>query len=145
MELECSGSGTGFLALISDGVSRAIRGEKIYTNIDVLLRNASTTPTINRNTWAVRVAEENNLSLKNSVWEPSAKPSNPPKGQSHEDKRIMIRLGHDYEAIKADPFLLRQQIQSLIPDPFLVSDAWQAPSGIAILVPTPAKVATLLQ
>lgn len=146
MEIECPGSGTDFLALISDGVSRAIRGEKIYTNIDVLLRNASTTPTNNnRNTWAARAAGGNNLSINNSVWGPPAKPSNPPRGQSHEDRRIMIRLGHDHEARKAEPFLLRQQIQSLIPDPSLVSDAWQAPSGIAILAPTPAKAATLLQ
>ncbi|KHJ32239.1 hypothetical protein EV44_g4238 [Erysiphe necator] len=145
MELECPGLGTGFLALMSDGVSRAIRGEKIYTNIDVLLRNASTPPSNNRNTWAARAARGNNLSLNNSVWGPPAKPSNPPRGQSFEDRRIMIRLEHDHEAHKAESFLLRQQIQSLISDPSLVSDAWQALSGIAILAPTPAKAATLLQ
>ncbi|KHJ33435.1 hypothetical protein EV44_g4304 [Erysiphe necator] len=144
IDLECPESGTGFLALISDVVSRVIRGEKIYTNIDIILRNASTTPSNNRNTWAARAARGNNLSLNNSVWGPPAKPSNPPRGQSFEDRRILIRLGHDHEARKAELFLLRQQIQSLIPDPSLVSDAWQAPSGIAILAPTPAKAATLL-
>ncbi|POS81690.1 hypothetical protein EPUL_006417, partial [Erysiphe pulchra] len=57
----------------------------------------------------------------------------------------MIRLGKDHESRKTDPFLLRQQIQSLIPDSSLVADAWHTPSGIAILAPTPAKAAAILQ
>ncbi|KHJ33039.1 putative effector protein [Erysiphe necator] len=57
----------------------------------------------------------------------------------------MIRLEHDHEARKTKPFLLRQQLQSLLPNPSLVADAMQVPSGIAILAPTPAKAAEILQ
>ncbi|KHJ33302.1 hypothetical protein EV44_g4794 [Erysiphe necator] len=57
----------------------------------------------------------------------------------------MIRLGKDHEARKPDFLLIRQQIQQLIPDSTLVSDAWHAPSGIKILASTPAKAAAILQ
>ncbi|POS81761.1 hypothetical protein EPUL_005927, partial [Erysiphe pulchra] len=57
----------------------------------------------------------------------------------------MIRLDKDHEARKVDTFLVQQQIQKLIPDPSLVCDVWHAPSGIAILAPTPAKAAAILQ
>ncbi|KHJ31787.1 putative effector protein [Erysiphe necator] len=75
---------------------------------------------------------------------PPQKPS-PPQGQGREDRRVMIRLRKDHEVRKTDSFLLRQQIQKLIPDPTLVSDAWHAPSGITILAPSPAKAAAILQ
>ncbi|POS87980.1 hypothetical protein EPUL_000235 [Erysiphe pulchra] len=57
----------------------------------------------------------------------------------------MIRLDKDHEARKVDTFLLRQQIQKPIPDSSLVCDVWHASSGIAILTPTPAKAAAILQ
>lgn len=57
----------------------------------------------------------------------------------------MIRLSQDHEARKSDFFLLRQKIQKLIPDSTLVVDIWQVPSGIAIVAPTSAKAATILQ
>ncbi|POS84123.1 hypothetical protein EPUL_003235 [Erysiphe pulchra] len=57
----------------------------------------------------------------------------------------MIRLSPDHEARKAEPLLLRQQLQGLIPKLTLVVDVWQVPSGISILAPTPAKAATILQ
>lgn len=69
----------------------------------------------------------------------------PPQGQGYEDRRVMIRLDKDHESRKTEPFLLRQQIQQLLPDPSFVCDAWQAPSGITILAPTPAKAAAILQ
>ncbi|CAD6498988.1 BgTH12-04642 [Blumeria graminis f. sp. triticale] len=57
----------------------------------------------------------------------------------------MIRLDREHEARKADPFLLRQQVQRLIPDPSLVVYAWQVPSGVAVLAASPAKAASILQ
>ncbi|KAI1003951.1 hypothetical protein K3495_g4259 [Podosphaera aphanis] len=57
----------------------------------------------------------------------------------------MIRLDSQHEVCRAEPFLLRQQVQRLIPDPSLVVDAWQVPSGIAILVPTLAKAGSILE
>ncbi|POS81913.1 hypothetical protein EPUL_006680, partial [Erysiphe pulchra] len=62
-----------------------------------------------------------------------------------EDRKVMIRLGKDHEARISNSFLLRQQIQTLILDRTLVSDAWQSPSRITILALTPEKAATILQ
>ncbi|KHJ34596.1 hypothetical protein EV44_g3274 [Erysiphe necator] len=98
IETEFPGAGIEFLALITDGVSRAIRGEKIL----------------------VKITDDPH-------------------------KIVMIRLGKGHEARNTDSFLLRQQIQKLIPDPTLVSNTWQAPSGIKTLAPTPAKAAAILQ
>ena len=57
----------------------------------------------------------------------------------------MIRLKSDHEARKCGSFELRQTIQKLVPESSLVSDAWIVPSGIAVLAPTPAKAAAILQ
>ncbi|CAD6499151.1 BgTH12-04803 [Blumeria graminis f. sp. triticale] len=57
----------------------------------------------------------------------------------------MIRLDSQYEACKVEPFLLRQQVQQLIPDPWSFVDAWQVLSGIAILALTPAKASSILE
>ncbi|POS84775.1 hypothetical protein EPUL_002711 [Erysiphe pulchra] len=57
----------------------------------------------------------------------------------------MIRLEHDHEARKTEPYLLRQQLQRIIPEPSLIADAMQVLSGIAILAPTLAKAAAILQ
>lgn len=57
----------------------------------------------------------------------------------------MIHLSPDHQARKAELLLLRQQLQRLTLGLTLVVDAWQVPSGISILVPTPAKAATILQ
>ncbi|POS84524.1 hypothetical protein EPUL_002048 [Erysiphe pulchra] len=123
MEIECQGTGTGFLALISDGEFRAMWGERIYTNFDVQSRTISTTLDNAINTSAARTAGS----------------------QSHEDRRVMIRPTKDHQARKEEPLTIRKQIQKLIPDPSLVSDAWQVLSGIALLAPTPAKAAILLK
>ncbi|KAI1001781.1 hypothetical protein K3495_g6425 [Podosphaera aphanis] len=69
----------------------------------------------------------------------------PPQGQSKEDRRVMIRLGPEHEARKAGAFEPRQTIQKLIPDSNLVSDVWTVPCGVAILAPTAARAATILQ
>lgn len=57
----------------------------------------------------------------------------------------MIRLNLDHKARKAEPFLLRQQIQRMISEPTLVVDAMLVPSDVAILTPTQAKAAFILQ
>ncbi|CAD6502819.1 BgTH12-05408 [Blumeria graminis f. sp. triticale] len=104
MEKECPGAGADFLALISEGVSRAIRGQKIYKSSmnEQEQRQKPSTQSDNKKTWASKAAAGN---------------------QSKGDKRIMIRLDREHEARKADPFLLRQQVQRLIPDPSIVVDA----------------------
>lgn len=56
METDCPGAGAGFLAPISEGVSRAIRGETIFlrTSTDTeIMPNSSTNK---KNSWAARVA-----------------------------------------------------------------------------------------
>ncbi|KHJ31285.1 hypothetical protein EV44_g3683 [Erysiphe necator] len=144
METDCPGAGAGFLALISEGVSRAIRGETIFlrTTTDTeIMPNSSANK---KNSWAARVANGQTSIVNNPTPKPRTKPT-PPQGQSHEDRRVMIRLEHDHEARKTEPFLLRQQIQRILPDPSLVADTMQVPSGIAILAPTPAKAAAILQ
>ncbi|POS82026.1 hypothetical protein EPUL_006408, partial [Erysiphe pulchra] len=57
----------------------------------------------------------------------------------------MIHLEHDHEARKTEPFLLRQQLQRIIPDPSLMADAMQVLSGIAILAPKLAKAVAIIQ
>ncbi|KHJ35584.1 hypothetical protein EV44_g4126 [Erysiphe necator] len=69
----------------------------------------------------------------------------PPHGQSKEDRRVIIRLSPDHETRKISSFELRQKIQLLIPNKTLIADVWTVPSGVAILAPTPAKAAALLQ
>ncbi|KHJ33325.1 hypothetical protein EV44_g3363 [Erysiphe necator] len=81
-----------------------------------------------------------NFSLKKQMTR-----AGPPSGQSKEDRRVIIRLGPDHEARKASPFELPQKIQQLIPDRTFIADVWTVPSGAAILAPTPAKAAALLQ
>ncbi|CAD6498810.1 BgTH12-04469 [Blumeria graminis f. sp. triticale] len=103
MEKECSGAGVDFLALISEGVSRAIRGQKIYKSSMNEQEQKPSTQSDNKRTWASKAAAGN---------------------QSKENKRIIIWLDREHEARKADPFLLRQRVQRLIPDPSLVVDAW---------------------
>ncbi|CAD6503185.1 BgTH12-02853 [Blumeria graminis f. sp. triticale] len=56
VDLECPGTGAGFLALIPDEVTRAIRGEKINTDCEALSQTISTTPLSDKNTWAARIA-----------------------------------------------------------------------------------------
>ncbi|POS82675.1 hypothetical protein EPUL_004066 [Erysiphe pulchra] len=82
------------------------------------------------NSWAARAANGNISAKNNSKQRPLTKPT-PPQGQSYEDRRVMIRLEHDH--------------QRTLPDPSLMADAMQLPSAIAILAPTPAKVAEILQ
>ncbi|POS82009.1 hypothetical protein EPUL_005720, partial [Erysiphe pulchra] len=143
MEKSCPEAGAEFLALISEGVSRAIRGERIYAKPPLDLFNGSASY-FKGSSWAAKVANSSRYPSKSSPRGPPSRPT-PPQGQSKEDRRIMIRLSPDHEARKAEPLLLRQQLQRLIPDPTLVVDAWQVPSGISILAPTPAKAATILQ
>ncbi|POS84601.1 hypothetical protein EPUL_003455 [Erysiphe pulchra] len=68
-----------------------------------------------------------------------------PQGQSKEDRRVMIRLGPEHDARKVGAFELRQKIKELESDKSLVSDVWSVPSGVAILAPTPAKAASIMQ
>ncbi|KHJ30961.1 hypothetical protein EV44_g3608 [Erysiphe necator] len=144
METDCPGAGAGFLALISEGVFRAIRGETIYlktsTNTEIMPNSSAN----KKNSWASRVANVQTSIVNNLTRKPRTKPT-PPEGQSHEDRRVMIRLEHNHEARKTEPFLLRQQLQRILPDPSPVADTMQVPSGIAILAPTPAKAAAILQ
>ncbi|RKF78706.1 hypothetical protein GcM3_061032 [Golovinomyces cichoracearum] len=79
METECPGSGAGFLALISDGVSRAMRGEKIHSNFEIQSRTVPRTSDNANNSWAARATGGMNNSLKNSNWGPPKQPTTPPK------------------------------------------------------------------
>lgn len=140
LEVEHPGVGTDFLALLADGASRAMRGERVYSN----LQNTSPTNSkVPKASWAEKTGALENgkvIQLKKQAIRAS-----PPRDQSKEDRRVIIRLGPDHEARKAGSFEIRQQIQQLITDKSLVADVWTVPSGIAILAPTPAKAAALLQ
>ncbi|VDB88316.1 Bgt-50463 [Blumeria graminis f. sp. tritici] len=125
MEKECPGAGADFLALISEGVSRAIRGQKIYKSSmnEQEQRQKPSTQSDNKKTWASKAAAGVSTGIYIDLCRPMTRPT-PPQNQSKGDKRIMIRLDREHEARKADPFLLRQQVQRLIPDPSIVVDAW---------------------
>ncbi|KAI1000411.1 hypothetical protein K3495_g7784, partial [Podosphaera aphanis] len=134
--------GADFLALLADGASRAKRGQRVYAPMPN--RNKSLSTGHQTKSWAERAACLNSEQKVLSLKKPTIRAS-PPQGQGSEDRRIMIRLGPDHEARKADSYELRQAIQKLVPDSTLVSDVWSVPSGVAILAPTPAKAATILQ
>ncbi|POS83031.1 hypothetical protein EPUL_006341, partial [Erysiphe pulchra] len=70
---------------------------------------------------------------------------NQPGEKSKEDRCVIIRLDQNHEAGKCNPFQLRQTIQKLVPDKGLISDVWTVPIGIAIIAPTPSKVAAIMQ
>ncbi|KHJ33478.1 hypothetical protein EV44_g4315 [Erysiphe necator] len=144
MEIDCPGAGAGFLALISEGVSCAIRGEEIFPKTSKCTDNMPSSPKFKKSSWAATAANGHNNTVINLTQRLTRRPS-PPQGQSHEDRRVMVRLNSEHEARKTEPFLLRQQIQRMIPGPSLVADAIVVPSGVAILAPTPAKAATILQ
>lgn len=141
LEKDHPGVGSDFLALLADGASRAMRGQRVYE----CGKDLSKSPPKTANpSWADRAACEDpnrkEFSIKRQI-----KKASPPQGQSKEDRRVMIRLGPDHEARKTGTFELRQAIQKLVPDSSLVSDVWSVPSGVAILAPTPAKAAAILQ
>ncbi|KHJ35127.1 hypothetical protein EV44_g2970 [Erysiphe necator] len=100
--------------------------------------------TVNKNnSWASR-ASSGHISVANNFnWRPFTKLT-PPQVQSHEDRRVMIRLECDHEARKTEPFFLHQKLQRVLPYPSLVADAIQVPSVIAILALNPAKAAKIL-
>ncbi|KHJ31716.1 putative effector protein [Erysiphe necator] len=125
LDKEHPGVGADFLALLADGASRAMRGERVYAS----LQNTSKVNTYPpKATWAQKVASDVH-DLK----------------QSKEDRRVIIRLSPNHEARKTGSFELRQKVQSVLSDKSLVSDAWFVPSGVAILAPSPTKAATLMQ
>ncbi|KHJ32934.1 hypothetical protein EV44_g3999 [Erysiphe necator] len=144
MEIDCPGAGAGLLALISEGVSRAIRGEEIFPKTSKCTDNMPSFSKFKKSSWAATAANGHNNAVINLTQRLPRRPS-PPQGQSHEDRRVMVRLNSEHEAWKTEPFLLRQQIQRMIPDPSLVADSIVVPSGVVILAPTPAKAATILQ
>ncbi|POS84893.1 hypothetical protein EPUL_006568 [Erysiphe pulchra] len=134
------GVGADFLALLADGASRAMRGERIYTSLQ---KTTSINSKVSNPSWAEKAGELDNgqkISLKKQDTREI-----PPRGQSKEDRRVIIRIGPDHKARKISSFKLHQKIQLLIPDRTLIADVWTVPSGVAILAPTPAKAAALLQ
>ncbi|KAI0998239.1 hypothetical protein K3495_g9956 [Podosphaera aphanis] len=142
LENKHPGVGADFLALLVDGASRAMRGQRVYAPMPN--RNKSLSTGYQTKSSAERAACQNSEQKVFSLKKPTIRAS-PPQGQGSEDRRIMVRLGPDQEARKADSYELRQAIQKLVPDSTLVSDVWSVPSGVAILAPTSAKAATILQ
>ncbi|KHJ34792.1 hypothetical protein EV44_g3842 [Erysiphe necator] len=140
-KIQHPGIGADFLALLADGASRAMRGERVYCSV------SKPVPTINQSsndTWAEKAKFQSSgtkiLNIKNQTIKAS-----PPQGQSKEDRRVMIRLNPHHEARKSGSFELRQAIQKLVPDSPLVTDGWIVPSDIAALAPTPVEAAVILQ
>ncbi|KHJ30250.1 hypothetical protein EV44_g3954 [Erysiphe necator] len=141
LEAHHPGVGADFLALLADGASRAMRGERVYSNTSKVCEGRKQGI---QETWAEKAKNKNPgtkvYNLKRQVVKASA-----PEGQNKEDRRIMIRLDPEHEARKTGSYELRQSIQNLVSDSSLVSDVWMVPSGVAILAPTPAKAAAILQ
>ncbi|POS84575.1 hypothetical protein EPUL_002800, partial [Erysiphe pulchra] len=98
-----------FLALLADGASCAMRGERVYVSLQNTSKLNTNSP---KATWAQKVAR-----------------ASPSREQSKEDRRVMICVGSIHEARKTESFELRQKVQNTLPDKSLVSDAWFVPSG----------------
>ncbi|KHJ30375.1 putative effector protein [Erysiphe necator] len=141
LEEKHPGVGANFLALLADGASRAMRGERIYTSTE---NKPHSQQQLRQDPWANK-AKINADRIKVFNIKKLNTKSTPPKGHSKEDRRVMIRLAPDHEARKTGTFELRLKVQQLVSDKSIVSDVWSVPSGIAILAPTPAKAAAILQ
>lgn len=103
METQFSGDGSGFLALIIDRVSRAVRAEKIYLKHSEDTHALKTSVQKNNSSWVVK-ATNGNTKLSNSpIRAPPAKYILP-QGQSQEDGKIMNRLDKGHENRKVDKF-----------------------------------------
>ncbi|CAD6502426.1 BgTH12-05019 [Blumeria graminis f. sp. triticale] len=87
MEKECPGAGADFLALISEGVSRAIRGQKIYKSSMNEQEQKPSTQSDNKRTWASKAPAGVLTGTNIDVRRPMTRPT-PPKNQSKEDKRV---------------------------------------------------------
>ena len=68
------------------------------------------TQSVNKRTWTSKLAAGVSTGTNIDVRRPMTRPT-PPQHQGNEDKRIMIRLDREHEALKADQILLRQQVQ----------------------------------
>ena len=118
-----------------------MRGERVYVITETKLQTQQQHP---RDRWADK-AKPDNSEIKVYNLKRQTTKATPPKGQGREDRRVMIRPGPEHEARKTGAFELRQKVQELVSDKSLVSDVWAVPSGVAILAPTPAKAAAILQ
>ncbi|KHJ35394.1 hypothetical protein EV44_g5523 [Erysiphe necator] len=66
MEIDCPGAGAGFLAIISEGVSRAIRGETIFMRFSKDDDNMPNLSVNKNNSWATRAARGHISAANNS-------------------------------------------------------------------------------
>ncbi|POS83652.1 hypothetical protein EPUL_003478 [Erysiphe pulchra] len=140
LEEDHPGVGADFLALVANGASRAMRGERIYTSLQkTTLINSK----VSHPSWAEKAEVLENsqtISLKKQTIRATS-----PRAQGKEDRRVIIGIGPDHEALKISYFEPRQNVSLHITDKTIIADVWTVPSGVAILAPTPAKAAALLQ
>lgn len=94
LEIKHPGVGSDFLALIVDGALRAMRGERVYSNIS---KSEPTRNHLVQDTWAGKAKDQ---SSGNKAFNPIRQTlkASLPQGQSKEDRRVMIRLQPDHEA-----------------------------------------------
>ncbi|POS83929.1 hypothetical protein EPUL_004258, partial [Erysiphe pulchra] len=140
LENKHPGVGSDFLALLTDGASRAMIGQRIY----MAQPNQEITKIENTASWA-DVTATNISNHKASFFKRQRLLALAPQGQSKEDRKIMIRIGTDHEARKTGAYELKEKIKRLVSDSSPVPDVWKVPLGFAILAPTPAKAATISQ
>ncbi|POS82895.1 hypothetical protein EPUL_003649 [Erysiphe pulchra] len=99
LDKEHTGIESEFLALLADGASHAMLGERVYMSLHY-------TSELNKNppkaTWILKAS--------------------PPLGQSKEDRRVMIHLGSNHEVRKTGSFELRQKVQSVLLDKIFGSE-----------------------
>ncbi|POS82451.1 hypothetical protein EPUL_006119, partial [Erysiphe pulchra] len=100
LEIQHPGIGSDFLALIADGASRAMRGERVYRDLSKI-EPTRKHPT--EETWATKAKDQPTGTKIFNLKRPTLKAS-PPQGQSKEDRRVMIRLKPDHEARKSGSF-----------------------------------------
>ncbi|POS87839.1 hypothetical protein EPUL_000748 [Erysiphe pulchra] len=128
LEEEQPGVGTDFMALLADSASKAMRWERVYTNLSNFLSSNSK---VLKPSWAEKAGVDENR--QNTLLNKKTIRASQPRGQGEKDRLVIIRLGPDFEARETGSFELRQKIQQIIPD------------SVALLAPSPAKTATLLQ
>jgi hypothetical protein len=71
-------------------------------------------------------------------------PPLPPKLQSKEDRRVMIRIDKGHPTRQEDPYIIRQKIGQILKNDKVAKDVWAVPSGFTVLANTPAQAATII-
>lgn len=139
---------------ISIGIGRVIQGRMTEAAPQVGRAVNAPTPRTHgkkddKQLKAATYAEVIGTGSSSSKPEPDAKrrvmKASPPRNQGDNDRRVMIRFSDESPVRQMEAYTIRERIRASVQHPDIVQDAWHVKSGVAVLTPSPAKAAELLQ